>query len=112
MNAFRDIGKDKAPPDAKALVDLPLADPLKLYVHPGLRPKVKRGPRAQYHDDIGGKLTRNQVNEMKEAERSAKYGKLFDYYATTDIPFERIAKHVGLELWQVGRAMKDRGRLS
>ena len=112
MKSFRNIQSDKSPPSAKDLVDLPLADPLKLYIHPGARPKVKRGPKAQYADEIGEKLSRKQVEEMREAERDARYAKLFDYYAGTDVPFERVAQHLKLDLQYVVNAMRNRGRLS
>ena len=112
VKSFRNIQQDKAPPSAKDLVDLPLADALKIYVHPGEKPKVKRGPRAQYTDEIGEKLSRKQVDEMREAQRDAKYAKLFDYYAGTDVPFERVAQHLKLDLQFVVNAMRNRGRLS
>jgi len=112
MKTFSNIGKDKSPPTAKDLVDLPLADPLKLYVYPGERPKLKRGPRAQYTDEIGEKLSRRQVDEMKIDAKSKKVNALWDYYATTQVPFERVAEHTGYSLDIIIAAMKDRGRLS
>ena len=65
MKSFRNIQQDKAPPSAKDLVDLPLADALKIYVHPGEKPKAKRGPRAQYTD--GSRASKSMKYERLSA---------------------------------------------
>lgn len=94
----------------QALIDAPLADPLKLYLPLGKRSGV-RGQRLQHVDNIAAeKLTGKQVQERKVDAYSAKICQLLDYYATTDIPVERVAEHVGLDVEKTAEALKRRGR--
>lgn len=82
-------------PYLKALIDAPLADPAKLYLPQGKRTAKRFKP--EYHDDIGcPKLTGKQVRERKETEAKGKLASVLDYYATTEIPFAKIAELAGL----------------
>lgn len=92
-------------PTIKKLVDAPLGDALKLYVH-GKPRTIKRGRRPQYHDEIDGdRLSRTQVEERRVEAKSKKVNELWDYYATTQVPFERVAEHTGYDLEIIKRAM-------
>lgn len=80
----------------QGLIDAPLADPWKIYLPEGRR-KASRGSRAETGDDIGcPKLTHKALIERKDKALSGKINALLDYYATTDLPAERVAEHVGL----------------
>lgn len=79
----------------RKLVDAPLADPANLYLPQGKR-RAKR-LKPEYHEEVGcPKLTGAKVRERKEREAQAKLATVLDYYATTEIPFEKIAEHAGL----------------
>lgn len=97
--------------ELQALIDAPLADPNKLYVPKGAKRVISRGPRPEYHCDKLPKLTRDQVQERKVDARSQMIAAMLDYYATTQIPFDRIAQHTGLAVEKISEAMKDRGRV-
>jgi hypothetical protein len=93
----------------QALIDAPLADPAKLAIHGEAR-KISRGPRLREHDGIRApKLTREQLAERKGKQLSAKLNKLLDYYATTDLPAEKITEHLGLYR-QVQVGVSDDGK--
>lgn len=80
----------------QALIDAPLADPAKIYLPEGKR-RAPYSPRAKYHDEeMPGKLTGAQMAERKQKAASEKLTKLYDYYATTDLSFEKIAQHMGI----------------
>lgn len=84
-------------PEIKKLVEAPLADPLKINI-PGGRdalPPRPRQPKEQRYP-APGDLTPKQVRERKALDEQAKREKLYDYYATTDLPAERVAEHVGV----------------
>jgi hypothetical protein len=93
----------------QSLIEAPLADPVKLAIH-GEPRKIKRGPRVRENDNIGApKLSRDQLAERKSKQFSAKLNSLFDYYATTNLPAEKVAEHVGLYR-QVQTGMDDKGK--
>jgi hypothetical protein len=80
----------------QSLIDAPLANATKINLPEGRRPAT-RAPKPEYVDEIGvPKLTGKQVREHKEKGRSAKLEALYDYYAGTDLPVERITEHLGL----------------
>jgi hypothetical protein len=81
-------------PKLKALADAPLANPLAINLPEGRRSQPREVAPAQEHRP--GDLTKTQLAERKRDEEYAKLSKLFDYYATTDIPVERVAAHVGV----------------
>jgi hypothetical protein len=98
------------PPDMQALIDAPLADPLKLYVPAGKR-VIRRGPRHAYHDGIDApKLTAKQLQDRKEGVYGEKLAAVLDYYASTSIPIERVAENTGLSIEKATYAMQRRGR--
>lgn len=45
-----------------------------------------------------------------KATLARKTGQLLDYYAGTDVPFDRIAEHLNLKPEQVAEEMAQRGR--
>lgn len=96
--------------EMQALIDAPLADPLKLYLPKGTKIQ-RRGPRHAHVDNIGAeKLTKAQLDKRRGNLADAKMGAVLDYYATTDVPIDRIAAHTGLTLERATEAMKYRGR--
>lgn len=78
----------------QSLIDAPLANATKINLPMGRRaaPRVKAEPRQPRPGD----LTPAQVRERKAKALSDKQEKLLDYYATTSIPAERVAEHIGL----------------
>jgi len=48
--------------------------------------------------------------EYREQQANAKTKALLDYYATTSVPFERIAEHMNMPIEQVRESMGFRGR--
>lgn len=98
--------------EMQKLVDAPLADPLKLYLPKGTR-AAKRAPKAEYYDSVEApKIARSILEKRKVDAASAKLVSVLDYYATTTVPFERIAEHTKLTVDQVVESMNRRGRLS
>lgn len=80
----------------KALIDAPLADPVKIYLPEGKR-RVSRGPSPQYEDGIESpKLTGKQIAERRTKAAGKKLEALYDYYAATNLTVERIAEHMGV----------------
>jgi hypothetical protein len=98
--------------DLKAMADAPLADPLRLNIPFGKR-TAPRGERARYYDGIDvPRMTREEINKRKEEAFSKKLCAVLDYYATTEVPIERVAEHTGLTVEQATAAMERRGRKS
>jgi hypothetical protein len=81
-------------PKLKALVDAPLANPLAINLPEGRKPAPREVAPAQEHRP--GDLTKAQLAEKRKRAADEKLSALFDYYATTDIPVERVAQHVGV----------------
>lgn len=79
---------------------------------PAGRRAVLKGAKAEYHNDDMPRETAQESRDRQAAEKDKKLGSLLTYYASTEIPFERVAQHTGLKLETVIRCMKDRGRLS
>jgi hypothetical protein len=81
----------------KALVDAPLANPLRLNI-PGGKEALPPKPRAvsEVKQHRPGDLTARQVRERKAAAEQQKLDALYNYYATTDVPAERVAEHIGV----------------
>lgn len=95
----------------QSYIDAPLADPVKLYLPQGKRP-AKRARKPQYEDGVDcPKLTRKELDRRAEKALSAKHDKLLEYYATTDLPNERIAEHLGLSVERVAGEMSWRRRV-
>lgn len=90
----------------RALVEAPLADPLKINLPEGKR-ALTRGPKVQT-EKAPGDLTLSEVRERKRKELEDKQSALLDYYATTDKDAATVAKHVGLTvLVDTGRTDED-----
>jgi hypothetical protein len=83
-------------PEMQALIDAPLADATKVNLPAGRR-SAPRAKKAEYADEIGcPKLKTSEVRARKQKAEDEKLGKLFDYYAGTDLTAEKIAEHMGL----------------
>lgn len=95
----------------QALIDAPLADPVKINLPEG-RQLAKRGSRIRDtgdETDGGLRLTRQQSIDRKEKAANEKLQTLFDYYAKTSHTPERIAELMGLyRHQQVG--IDDKGK--
>lgn len=72
----------------KSLVEAPLANATKINLPQGRKP----APRS----DGGGPEQRRFAADRRAAGVSSKRSALFDYYATTDTPADRVAEHLGL----------------
>jgi len=84
----------------------------KIFLPKGTRP-VKRGAKAEYYDGVSApKIARSEVEKRKVDAFSAKIVAVLDYYATTAVPFDRIAAHTKLTVEQVTESMARRGRVS
>lgn len=87
--------------DVKALAAAPYCKSIgKINLPAGRKPvtreRIQTVPRP-------GDLTTAEVKERKAKAISAKQTALLDYYATVDVPAERVAQHVGLyRLVEVG----------
>lgn len=80
----------------QSLIDAPLADATKKNVPSGKR-ATPRGSKSGHGDEIGfPKVSGKELRERKAKAAAEKLGKLFDYYAATDMPAERVAEHMGL----------------
>lgn len=98
--------------EMQKLVDAPLADPLKLYLPNGTR-TAKRAPKAEYYDSVvAPKIARSVLEKRKVDAASTKLVSVLDYYATTSVPFDRIAEHTKMTVEQVTESMANRGRLA
>lgn len=89
-------------PKLQALIDAPLANPLRLNI-PGGKENLPPRPRASKEQSLSpaerkarGILTAKEARERKAADDAKRLGKLFDYYAGTDIPAATVAAHMGL----------------
>lgn len=72
--------------EMRALIEAPLANATKTNL-----PKGRKAIARERTDPALAKLAR----ERREASLSAKQEQLLDYYATTAVPAERVAEHVG-----------------
>lgn len=76
----------------------------KVFLPQGTRP----APREVKQIDPKAKA---EAKAYREREAGAKVAQLLDYYATTSVPFDRIAEHMKLSVEQVTESMKLRGRV-
>lgn len=99
-------------PNLQRLIDAPLADPLKINLPEGKRP-ARMGEKPVYEGEFAPeKLSSRQMRDRKTNAYSEKLMAVLDYYATTNVPFERIAVHVKMKVEEVADAMGRRGRMS
>ncbi len=95
----------------RALIDAPLADPAKLYLPEGKR-RARRVKTNYDSDDIGcPKASQQELDERAAKSQSEKLDKLFEYYATTSLPNERVAEYLGVTVERVEREMLWRRRV-
>lgn len=67
-------------------------------------PKKPRGQRSAEVVVSLPKLTKAELREREAKDLEGKQGQLLDYYATTELPVERVAHHVGFyKQVEVGR---------
>lgn len=92
----------------QALIDAPLADPWKIHLPEGRRP-LPRGSRDGGDSIECPKLSGKELSDRKTKATSEKLGKLFDYYAATDLDAKRVAEHMGLYR-QVQIGVDDKGK--
>lgn len=96
----------------QALIDAPLANPLKINLPAGRSP-ARRAAKPEYEGEFTPeKLTSKQIRERRQDQFSAKLSAVLDHYARTDVPFDRIEAHTKLSSQQVIAAMQARGRSS
>lgn len=81
--------------EMRALIDAPLADPLKINLPKGRRP-LPRGTKDRSDSIPCAKLSSQQLKDRKIKAEADKLNKLLDYYATTDLPAAKVAEHLGL----------------
>lgn len=72
------------------LIDAPLANASRTNLPHGRLP-AKRDTRPANDPDA-----RRQIEAQRKAAHNKKIEELYDYYATTDVPIERIAEHMGI----------------
>lgn len=89
----------------QSLVDAPLANPLKINLPRGTRTAKREAPPA-----VSPQL-RAEARAYKLKQARAKIDALLDYYATTAVPFNRIAEHMNLSVEQVTESMGFCGRV-
>jgi hypothetical protein len=94
----------------QSLVEAPLADPLKTHLPFGRQHRTPRSKADQYDGVDAPRLTSGQLDERRRTRTAIKLGETLDYYATTMVPFERVAQHTGLTIEQASEAMRRRGR--
>ncbi|MFC0302753.1 hypothetical protein ACFSTI_25010 [Rhizorhabdus histidinilytica] len=95
----------------QSLVDAPLANPLRLNLVEVEGAPKKRSPskRTLQMFQAPAPIVKN-AREYKERQFNAKIKTMLDYYATTKVPFNRIAEHMNLSVEQVTESMSFRGR--
>lgn len=96
----------------QSLVDAPLANALRLNLVEVEGAPKKRSPskRTLQMFQAPAPIVKNG-REYKERQAQAKVTALFDYYATTNVPFDRIAEHMKIDIAQVRESMSFRGRV-
>jgi len=93
------------------LIDAPLGDATRIYLPAGRRPAIRAKKNEAVQDGIESpKLTTKELRERKAKAAWAKIETMLEYYAGTDVPFERIVTHTGLSLDDIKRHMLARGR--
>jgi hypothetical protein len=69
------------------------------------RRTLKREPKPALTMD-----ERTELQTRRKKEADAKHSQMLDYYASTSVPFDRIAVHCSMDVKHVAEAMKLRGR--
>lgn len=76
----------------KKLAEAPLANALAINLPQGRKPAKRSGGEKPPLRD--GDLTSAQVRERRAKAQEKAIGELLDYYAGTEVPAERIARHL------------------
>lgn len=61
-------------------------------------------------DNFAPKVPRGELRKRAENRRVAAIQDMLAYYATTSVPFDRVATHTGLTVEEATAAMIKRGR--
>jgi hypothetical protein len=85
----------------------PLADPGKTFLPLGRRKGQRRTP---------DELDQFRADRLAKQERAAReqrdrFDFLFGYYARTDIPVERVADHMGIDVDRAREGLAQHGRI-
>lgn len=107
-----------ANPSAKemqALIDSPIdsaARASKVWLPLGKRsaPRASKANTDGIDEGLFPKATRADLAKRSAEAKIAKVQDSLAYYATTTVPFERVAEHTGLTLEEATAAMQKRGR--
>ena len=102
--------------ELQALANKPIADSEngragKIWLPLGKRPK----PRAQkpiYEGDFLAPVSKKEAKELVQKNKDRKLASVLNYYASTSVPFDRIADHTNLPVERVAELMKARGRVA
>lgn len=75
-------------------------------------PEGKPPPRKRDEGELAAGMANAQMGRVRHRqELASKHAQLFDYYAQTTVPLERVAEHMGIKDMSLVRAeMKKRGR--
>lgn len=84
-----------------------LADPLKAFKVPGHKAPRRRRSPAELEDFRAERLAKK---ERLAREGRDKLDALFAYYAGTDVPLERVAAHIGVDLDVARQRLAEHGR--
>lgn len=96
----------------QSLVDAPLANALRLnIVEVEGQPKKRTARKPTINMFQAPAPIVKNGREYKERQAQAKVTALLDYYATTTVPFDRIAEHMRISIDQVRESMAFRGRV-
>ena len=93
------------------LIDAPLGDAARIYLPAGRRPAIRPKKNEAVQDGIDApKLSNKELRERKAKQARHRLEEMLAYYATTTVPFERIATHTGLKIDAVRGEMRARRR--
>lgn len=96
----------------QSLVDAPLANALRLnLVEVEGQPKKRTTRKSTTNMFQAPAPIMKNGREYKERQAQAKITALLDYYATTTVPFDRIAEHMKIDIAQVRESVSFRGRV-
>ena len=73
-------------------------------------PRAKKDAVNGIDEAFAPKVPRAKLREIAEKKRLAMLQDILAHYATTEVPFERIAAHTGLTVEEATAAMIKRGR--
>lgn len=87
----------------------PLADPLKAFKLPGERkPRRKRSPAEL----AVGRAERAAKKARLDREAAERRATLYAYYASTTVPLDRVAAHIGVSEKEAAAGLARYGRVN